>query len=130
MKIDSYSEKDVPGLALDYEQQEAKSTAGSIGADVAFNTKFGSHSARLDLRAAWHGEIGSKSRAVAGKLADNFMRTTTVALRDGDGRGVELGGAVTLFFAKNWNASLGYAADLRSGGKVANRATLSLQTGF
>ena len=101
-----------------------------MGVDAAFNTKFGSRSARLDLRAAWHGEIGSKSRNVAGKLADNFTRPTTVAVRDGDGRGVELGGAVTLFFAKNWSASLGYSADLRSGGKIANRAMLSLQTGF
>ena len=128
--IDAYTEKDIPALAMDYAGQEAKSTAGALGADVSFNTKLGSHSVRLDLRAAWHGEIGTKSRSVAGKLADNFTRPTTIALRDGDGRGVELGGAATMFFAKNWSASLGYAADLRSGGKVANRATLSVQTGF
>ena len=43
---------------------------------------------------------------------------------------VALGGGITLFFTKNWSASLGYAADLRSGGKVANRATLSVPPGF
>ena len=128
--IDGYAEKDLPALAMDYETQEAKSTAGAVGVDASFHTKLASRSARLDLRAAWHGEIGSRSRNVAGRLADNFTRPTTVAVRDGDGRGVELGGAVTLFFAKNWSASLGYAADIRSGGKVASRATLAVQTGF
>lgn len=130
VKIDGYAEKDLPALAMDYEEQEAKSSAGAVGVDVSFNSKLGSRSVRLDLRAAWHGEIGAKSRVVAGRLADNFTRATTVALRDGDGRGVELGGAATMFFAKNWSAALGYAADIRGGGKIANRGTLSVQTGF
>lgn len=128
--IDAYTEKDVPALAMAFEEQEAESTSGSVGVDVAINTKLGSRSARIDLRGAWHGEIGSRTRNVAGRLADNFTRPTSIAVRDGDGHGVELGGAFTVFFAKNWSTSLGYTADIRSGGKIASRATLSLQTGF
>ena len=128
--LDGYTEKDVPALSMQFEEQEAASTSGAIGVDFAKNWKLGSRSARLELRGAWHDEIGSSTRDVAGKLADNFTRTTTATLEDGDGSGLELGGAVTLFFHKNWSASLGYAADIRSGEKLANRATLSLQTGF
>ena len=87
-------------------------------------------SRRLDLRGAWHGEWGSRTRSISGKLANNFTRPTTVTIDDGDGRGLELGGAATLFFAKSWSTSLGYAADIRASEKVANRATLSVQTGF
>ena len=59
--------------------------------------------------------MSNKSRDVSGRLAGNFTRLTTIGVEDGDGRGVELGGAATLFFAKNWSASLGYAGDIRSG---------------
>ena len=71
-----------------------------------------------------------KNRSVSGKLTNNFTRTTTISVVDGDGSGWELGGAATLFFAKNWSASLGYAGDIRSGEKLASRVALSLQTGF
>ena len=47
-----------------------------------------------------------------------------------DGSGFELGGAATVYFAKNWSASLGYTGDIRSGEKLASRVSLSLQTGF
>lgn len=128
--IDGYTEKDIATLTMDFAAQEAKSTRGVLGADAAFNWKLGGQSLRLDLRGAWHDEIGSKTRNVAGRLADNFTRPTTIAVEDGDGGGVELGGAVSLFFARNWSASLGYAADIRASEKVANRFSLSLQTGF
>jgi hypothetical protein len=85
---------------------------------------------RFDFRAAWHGEMGSKTRNVSGKLANNFTRTTTIGVKDGDGSGVELGGAASCYFAKNWSASLGYAGDIRSGEQLASRVSLSLQTGF
>jgi len=129
-RLDAYSEKDMPVLAMAYAKQEAKSSSGAAGVDAAMNVKLGRCSLRLDGRAAWHGEFGSRTRGVAGKLADNYTRTTTLAVEDGDGSGLELGGAVTCFFAKTWSASLGYAADIRTSEKVANRATLSLQTGF
>ena len=72
----------------------------------------------------------SKNRSVSGKLTNNFTRTTTINVEDGDGSGFELGGAATLFFAKNWSASLGYTGDIRRGEKLASRVSLSLQTGF
>ncbi len=128
--LDAYTEKDMPVLAMRYAEQEAKSSSGAVGVDAALNVKFLGRALRLDGRAAWHGEFGSRNRAVAGRLADNFTRTTTLSVEDGDGSGLELGGAATLFFAKTWSVSLGYAADIRTREKVANRGTLSLQTGF
>jgi outer membrane lipase/esterase len=128
--LDGYTEKDIATLTMDFAAQEAKSTTGAIGVDASFASKFGGHGVRLDLRGAWHDEIGSKTRNVAGRLANNFTRPTTIALEDGDGGGVELGGAASLFFAKNWSASLGYAAEIRPSEKLTNRFSLSVQTGF
>ncbi len=130
VKLDGYREKDVPALAMDFAAQDAKSSAGAVGVDAALNGKLGARAARLDLRAAWHGEFGNRTRSVAGRLADNFTRSTALAVEDGDGDGLQLGGAATLFFAKNVSASLGYAADVRSGEKVTSRFSLSVQTGF
>jgi outer membrane lipase/esterase len=130
VQLDSYTEKDVPALSMEFEEQDAKSNGGAVGVDAAMNWKLGSRTARLDLRGAWHGEINSQTRTVAGRLANNFTRPTAIAIEDGDGSGLELGGAVTLFFARNWSGSVGYAADIRSGERVAHRGTLSLQTGF
>jgi uncharacterized protein with beta-barrel porin domain len=130
VSLDAFSEKDLPVLAMDFDAQEARSNSGAVGVDAALNGKLGACTTRLDVHGAWHGEIGSRTRNVAGRLANNFTRTTTLALDDGDGEGFELGGAFTCFFAKTWSASLGYAADIRSGEKVANRGMLSVQTGF
>ncbi|HUR57995.1 MAG TPA: autotransporter domain-containing protein [Opitutaceae bacterium] len=129
-KFDSYSEADVASLNMAFDGQEAKSTAGSLGVDASMNWKLGGRDARLDFGAAWRGEFGSRRRAVSGRLADNFTRPTTIDTEDGDGSGVEIGGALTCFFTKKWSGTLGYAADIRSGDKLANRVTLSLQTGF
>jgi hypothetical protein len=117
-------------LSMDFDGQQAKSSAGTLGLDFGTNTKVAAHLVRFDFRAAWHGELTNKSRSVSGKLANNFTRTTTISIEDGDGSGIELGGAATLFFAKNWSASVGYAGDIRSGDKLASRVSLSLQTGF
>jgi outer membrane lipase/esterase len=130
VSLDGYAEKDVPALAMDFGGQEAKSTRGAAGLDVATHWKLGGRALRLDFRGVWHDEIGSKTRSLAGKLADNFTRATTVSVEDGDGGGVEVGGTATWFFARAWSASLGYAADIRANERVGNRATLSLQTGF
>lgn len=130
IKLGAYSEKDVPMLTMDFDGQEAKSTAGTIGVDFGTETKFAARTLRFDFRGAWHGELTNKTREVSGKLANNFTRTTTIGVEDGDGSGLELGGAATLFFAKNWSASVGYAGDIRSGDKLASRVSLSLQTGF
>ncbi|MES2692207.1 MAG: autotransporter domain-containing protein [Verrucomicrobiota bacterium] len=128
--LDGYSEKDASVLAMDFEEQEARTSSGAIGVDASLGWKLGGRTLRLDGRAAWHGELGNRTRTVAGKLSDNFTRTTTLTLEDGDGSGVELGGAATLFLSNNWSASLGYAADIRAKEKLASRGTLSLQTGF
>ncbi len=130
VKVAGYTEKDVPMVALDFDGQEARSSAGSVGLDVGTDTKLAAHALHFDFRAAWHGEMTDKNRSVSGKLTNNFTRTTTINVVDGDGSGWELGGAATLFFAKNWSASLGYAGDIRSGEKLASRVALSLQTGF
>ena len=130
VKLDAYHERDVASLNLDLDAQEAKSSSGAIGVDASTATKLGGRDLRFDFRAAWHGELTNKNRNVSGKLANNFTHTTSVALEDGDGKGLELGGAATLMFAKNWSTALGYYGDIRSGEKLASRATLSLQTGF
>lgn len=130
VKLRGYSEKDVPVVGMDFEGQQARSSAGSIGVDWGADTKVAARAVRFDLRAAWHGELTNKQREVAGKLTDNVTRLTTINTEDGDGRGFELGGAATLFFAKNWSASLGYTGDIRSGDKLASRGSFSLQTGF
>jgi outer membrane lipase/esterase len=130
VKLDAYEEHDIASLSMAFDGQTAKSAAGAIGVDFNTATKLSGHDLRFDLRAAWHGELGSHTRTVSGKLANNFTHTTAIGVKDGDGDGVELGGAVTLFFAKNWSTSLGYAGDIRSGEKLGSRATLSVQTGF
>lgn len=130
VKLRAYTEKDVPVVAMDFDGQTAKSSAGGVGVDFGTDTKFAARALHLDLRAAWHGEMTNKSRDVAGKLAGNFTRLTTIGVEDGDGSGFELGGAATLFFTKNWSASLGYAGDIRRSERLASRASLSLQTGF
>jgi outer membrane lipase/esterase len=124
------SESDVPSLSMDFDAQQVRSSAGSVGVDVGQSFKTTAGTVRLDLRGAWHGELGSSNRTVSGKLANNFTRTTAIQVADGDGSGVELGGAATLIFSKNWSASLGYYGDIRSGEKLASRAVFSIQTGF
>ncbi|MBI5767914.1 MAG: autotransporter domain-containing protein [Verrucomicrobia bacterium] len=130
VKLDAYSEKDVPSLSMDFAAQEAKSSAGGVGIDFGTDTKVADRALRFDFSAAWHGELSSRTRNVSGKLANNFTRTTTVGIKDGDGSGVALGAAATLAVAKNCSVTLGYAADLRSDDKLANRLSLSVQTGF
>jgi outer membrane lipase/esterase len=130
VRLDAYQETDVAALAMAVGEQEAESSSGAVGVDLSLLSQLGPRAARLDLRLAWHGELGSQDRDVSGRLANNFTRPTTISLEDGDGDGVEIGGAATLFFSKNWGASVGYTADIRSSERVAHRAMLSLQTGF
>lgn len=130
VKLDPYSEKDVPALAFEFAEQEAKSSRAAVGVDFASTCMLAGRTARLDLRAAWHGEVGSSDRTVAGRLADNFTRPTAIAVKDGDGRGLELGGALTMSLTKTWSGTLGYAADIRNRDKVAHRGSFSVQTGF
>ena len=130
VELDPFTERDVPALSMAFEQQEARSTAGSIGLDFGAMRKLAARDLRLDFRLAWHDEIGDKTRGVAGRLADNFTRPTTIAVEDGDGSGVELGVAGTLFCTQKCSVSLGYTADIRSSEKVASRVMLSVQTGF
>lgn len=130
VRLDGYTETAVPVLAMAYDDQDARSSSAALGLDYSRVAKLAGRSLRWDLHGAWHGEIGSRTRSVAGRLADNFTRPTTLAVEDGDGEGVEVGGAVTLFFRRTWSTTLGYAADLRSGDQVANRAFLSVQSGF
>jgi outer membrane lipase/esterase len=130
VKVAAFGETDMPGLAMDFDAQQARSGAGAAGIDLANRFKVVARDARLDFRVAWHGELGNGTRTVSGKLVNNFTRRTSVAVEDGDGQGVEVGGALTIAVARNWSASAGYAGDLRSGDKVASRFSLSLQTGF
>ena len=130
VKLDAYQEMDVPSLSMAYDAQEAKSSAGGIGVNLGTDTKLGEKALHWDFNAAWHGELSSRTRGVSGKLANNFTRTTSVAIKDGDGSGFALGAAATLALAKNCSMTLGYAADIRTHDKLANRVMLSLQTGF
>ena len=110
--------------------QEAKSSAGGLGVDLATDTKLGARALHLDFSAAWQGELSSRTRNVSGQLANNFTHTTVIGVKDGNGSGITLGAAGTLTLAKSWTATLGYGADIRTNDKVANRVTLSVQTGF
>ena len=130
VKLEGYTEKDVPVVTMDFAAQEAKSSAGSVGADFSKDTKIAECAVRFDFRAAWHGEMGNEDRTVTGRLSGNVTRPTSIRVEDGDGSGFELGGAATIAVIKNWSASLGYAGDIRSGDKLASRFSLSLQTGF
>lgn len=120
----------MPALAFALGEQEAESTSVAVGVDFSKNLVWAGRSARLDLRAAWHGEIGSDDRSVTGRLADNFTRPTAIAVKDGDGRGPELGAGLTTALTKIWSGSIGYTADIRNRDKVAHRGVLSVQTGF
>ncbi len=126
----AYTERDVPSLAMAFAEQKAKSSAGSVGLDFGADTKLATHVLHWDFNAVWHGEFTNQTRRVAGQLANNFTRPTVVGITDGDGRGLQLGGAATLFFAKNLSVTLGYAADIRQHDKLASRVGLSVQTGF
>jgi outer membrane lipase/esterase len=130
VELDGYSEKDVPALAMAVDAQEARSNSGAVGVDAAYSWKFDGRNVRLDLRGVWRDEIGSDLRGVSGRLVDNFTRTTTLMLEDGNGGGLELGGALSVGFGKTWSAAIGYAADVRQSDKLANRFTFSVQTGF
>lgn len=130
VKLDPFVEREVPALSLSLEGQEARSSAGQAGIDGTFTSQLAGRAFRFDVRAAWQGEIGSRQRAVTGRLADNFTRPTAVMLKDGDGSGVELGGAATLQLGRSWSASLGYHGDIRSGERLSSRVNLSLQSGF
>lgn len=130
VKLPAYTEGNVPALAMAYAAQEAKSSAGSIGFEVASGSKIAGHDVHFDFSAAWHGEFGNNTRNVSGRLANNFTPPTTIGTTDGDGRGLEfsLGGTVSI--AKNLSATLGYAGDIRQHDKLANRVGLTFQTGF
>ncbi|MBL9190164.1 MAG: autotransporter domain-containing protein [Opitutaceae bacterium] len=128
--LDPYAEKDVPALAFAFDEQEAESTSAAVGVDFSTTLVCAGRSARFDLRAAWHGEVGSDDRSVTGRLADNFTRPTVLAVKDGDGRGLELGAGLTTALTKTWSGSISYTADIRQRDRVAHRGVLSVQTGF
>jgi outer membrane lipase/esterase len=130
VNLNGYAESDVPSLGMGYDAQQAKSSAGAIGLDLGSDTKLGEKALHLDFGAAWHGELGSRTRTLSGKLANNFTRTTAVGVKDGDGNGVTLGVAGTLALTKKWSATLGYAADLRNHDKLSSRVSLAIQSGF
>jgi hypothetical protein len=61
----------------------------------------------------WDLHAGRKLRdAHRGAVREPLHAATVVNVTDGEGRGIQLGGAGTLFFAKNWSATRGYAADI------------------
>ena len=126
----AFRDFDVPSLNFAFDEQEAKSSAAAIGVDLGTTARLGGRDLRLDFRAAWHGELGRRTRDVSGRLADNFTQPTSIAIDDGDGDGLELGGGATLSFTRNWSATLGYTGDIRSGEKLGSRAVFSVQTGF
>jgi outer membrane lipase/esterase len=130
VKLDAYTERDVPTLAMAFAAQDAKSSAGGVGVDLGTNTRLAAHALHFDFSAAWHGEFSDKTRDVAGQLANNFTAPTTVSVTDGDGRGVQFGGAATLALNKQWSTTLGYTGDVRQSDKLASRVSLSVQTGF
>jgi outer membrane lipase/esterase len=130
VELDRYTEKDIPAIAMDFEGQDARDSAGLAGIEASAATKLGGRATHFDFRAVWHGDIGTHTRQVSGRLSNNFTRPTVLTVEDGDGSGVEVGAALTFFAAKNTSFSLGYAGDIRSGDKLSSRASISFQTGF
>jgi outer membrane lipase/esterase len=128
--LERYAEKDIPAIAMEFEAQDARDSAGLAGVAASAVTKLGGRATHFDFRAVWHGDIGTHTRQVSGRLWNNFTRPTVLTVEDGDGSGVEVGAAVTLFTTKNTSLSLGYNGDIRSGDKLSSRASLSFQTGF
>ena len=130
VKLGAYTERDVPSLSMAFAAQEAKSSAGGVGLDLGTDTMLAEHALHFDFSAAWHGEYRDRTRGVAGQLANNFTRPTTVNVTDGDGSGFQLGAAATLLLNKQWSATLGYTGDIRPDDKLASRIVLSVQSGF
>jgi outer membrane autotransporter protein len=130
VKLDAYTERDVPSLTMAFAAQEAKSSAGSIGLDFTGDSKLSARPVHFDFSVAWHSEFSDKTRGVTGQLANNFTPPTVVSITDGDGSGFALGAAATLLLNKTWSVSLGYHGDIRQGDKLASRIGLSVQTGF
>ncbi|MBI4622798.1 MAG: autotransporter domain-containing protein [Verrucomicrobia bacterium] len=130
VKLGAYTERDVPSLSMAFAAQEAKSSAGGVGLDLGTDTMLVEHALHFDFSAAWHGEYRDRTRGVAGQLANNFTRPTTVNVTDGDGSGFQLGAAATLLLNKKWSATLGYSGDIRPDDKLASRIVLSVQSGF
>lgn len=130
VNLEAYTERDVPSLAMAFAEQEARSTAGSVGVDFTGDTKLAQRALHFDFSAAWHGEFSDKGRDVSGQLVNNFTRPTTISVTEGDGKGFALGIAGTLFLNKKWSVTLGYNGDIRQSDKLASRVGLSLQTGF
>jgi outer membrane lipase/esterase len=128
VKLDAYTEKDVPSLGMDFAEQSARSSAWTVGYDLSRAFKLGTRDGGFDLHAAYRGEISRDDRNVSGRLANNVTPLTGVAIRDGNGNGIEFGAGLTLMFAKNWSASLAYTG--AGGNGTVHRGTLSLQTGF
>ena len=130
VKLDRYSERDVPTLAMAFGAQEAESSAGSIGLDFTGDTKLVARAVHFNFSVAWHGEFSDRTRNVTGQLADNFTRPTIVRVTDGDGSGLALGIGATLLLNPTWSATIGYNGDIRKSDKLASRVGLSVQTGF
>ena len=130
VKLEGFTEKDVPAVAMAFDTQMARSRSGAVGLDVNQTWKVEGRSIRLDLRGTWRDELGSELRSVSGRLADNFTRTTALLLEDGNGGGLEVGGSLAVGLGKDWSAAVGYVADVRQSDKLANRLTFSVQTGF
>lgn len=130
VRLDGYTESDVPALAMAYAEQTAQLSSATVGLETGWSRTLASRALRIDLRGAWHGEIDARTRNVTGKLADNFTLPATVAIEDGAGTGVELGVGAMLALSQRLQVALGYSAELRESDGVQHRASLALQTGF
>ena len=130
IEIEAYRERDLPAVAMDFGEQEATASTVGVGVDLGKAWSHAGRDMRADFRVAWRGGIGSDERTVSGRLADNFTRVTRIALEDGDGDTIEIGGSLTAALGKSWSAIIGYAGEIRSDEKFASRASLSLQSGF
>lgn len=130
VRLDGFSERDLPALAMSYESQKATTSAGALGVEASIPQLLSFRRLRLDLRGSWHGELISRSRTVAGKLVDNFTLRSALAIEDGDSDGAEFGAAFALALSPALETALGYVTEVRSGDRTGHRVTFTIQSGF
>ncbi len=129
-KLDGYTEKDVASLNFVFENQEAKSLEGLIGATADY--AIDNHTLPLVLSASvvYQKEIADDRRVVTGRLAETIASRSAIDVADGLGETVKIGLRASGLVTKSWGWSIGYLADFRKDGNTANQYSVSLHTGF
>jgi outer membrane lipase/esterase len=129
-KLDGYTEKEVAGLNFVFDGQTAKSFEGMIGATADYSLTNGPLPLVLSASAVYQKDIADDRRSFSGRLADTVSARSTIDVADGLGETVKVGLRASGLVTKNWGWSVGYLADFRQDGDMANQYSFALHTGF